>query len=589
MSTPDTTRFDCRPQAIEQWLEDLPRASIGKTAEMLYRALHDIDAQKLKAAERYATLEKLRETVNYVGVNMRKHFVGLAYPLPEKTMRIAAASKVMYELMARGYRQVFYELQKQSFLFVDKKTLVTTVHRSIGYLNQCLLINYEIYSAYHHDYWEQLHELYLYSEVHKLKHQQVADPYLRKARKTSIESEYLRACLLFMAEPYHLRPGDISRIHHHIERWLSLVSVARISEQQELHENDVMLIQMDGGHAPQFTGTSPINSELQNIRRIETEKLVAEVGVELKAAVTRQQSDHGATQDEIGIRLLQRLFDSWGRRKKRRYPRQQIFRKVNVTIGLHNTHRQLMYESYMNDTEKLRQLRSDFKRPEYEAIDIKDVNSENKDVWSTVYNWAESNNEKASSEAENESDDVFEVQNHQVTWTLLNESAQGFSLMTVEKEANKLQVGEIISVQRHGSANREIGIVRWLKAYSSTGVEIGCMLVSPSARPVGLIQDKGDGTDRIVNRGLILPQISAVNRCETLLTFARYYTEDTMLLVNNPGDEDFHIRLGKAVAENDLMAQFQFARDYPEHGYDVHDDEPSSVEISVFNDVWRNI
>lgn len=581
--------FDCRPQAIEKWLENLPRASVGRTAEMLYKALQDIYLQELKPAERFRTLEALRETVHYVTDNMRKHFHGLAYPLPKKIMLIASAVQSIYDYMAKGYRQVFHDLQKQNFLFVDKKILATTVYRSITYLHRSLMVTYEIYAAYHHDYWEQLHELYHYAHIHKIAKQNIADRFLSQQPKSSIEQEYLRALLLFMAEPYHLRPGEITLTNDYIEHWYGLTDIQVVHNRQELDEHGLLVVELDRDQAPQFTGNAPITSAPEHCRIIHTRRLLDELNKELAKRIEAQRGHHRPViKKTISIGLLQRLIESWGHTRRRRYPRQQIFDKVNVTIGLHNTHMQLTYEQFITDSSLAKQ-HNGFKKPKYESIDIKGVTNEQTDVWSTVYAWAANNQTDLPKAIPTEQDDILAYRVKQDNWTLLNESANGFALMSVEKQANKIQVGEIISMQRANSKVREIGVVRWLKAYGNTGVEMGGMLLAPSAIPIGMLVDDGTHGDKVVNRGLLLPLMTALNRPESIMTFSRHYKTNTIIQINQPGQANYSVRLTKCLADNESISQFLFVRlehQLPEH----HPDESSAeIDLSRYKDVWQNI
>ena len=587
---PEPPRFDCRVQVIDKWLENLPRASVGKTAELLYQALQSIHQQSLKPADRFGTLEKLRGTTDYVTVNMCKHFGGLAYPLPAKIMMIASACQSMNDYMAKGYTQVFHELQKQNFLFVDRKMLVTTVHRAITYLQRSLLITYQIYAAYHHHYWEQLHELYHYAEIHNVHHQSIGDPYLTNRKKSTIEDEYLRAVLLFMAEPYHLRPGEIDLVNQYIENWYELTRIETVRSKQDLEKPGLLVIEMNHDQPPQYTGNFVVSSEPEYCRIVNTEKLLEQVDKELHKLIEEQQGHHRPIINKsINVGLLQRVLESWSHSKRRRYPRQQMFSKVNVTVGLHNTHMQLMYEQYINDTAQYKSTQTGFKKPKYETIEIKGVNSEQTDVWSRVYAWAANNTNNLPDPIPNEQENILEYRVKQDNWTLLNESANGFALMSVEKHANKIQVGEIVSIQRPNEKNREVGIVRWLKAYSNTGVEVGCMYIAPSAIPVGIMTEDNHSSDIVVNRGLLLPLMPVLNRPESLITFSRHYKVNDIISVNQPGKENFSIKLTKHVADNDTISQFFFVRLEHQLPIDNLGESSAEIDLSRYKDVWRNI
>ena len=214
--------FDIRPQAVERWVSELPRGSVGKTGQLVFNALQTIQGQDIKASDRFRVLETVRDSVHYATSNLNKHVCGVAYPLPDKVMRIASACQSIHDSMAQGYLTVFYDLQKQNSLFVDKRMLTSAIHRAMVYIEHSLLLTYEVYAAFQNEQWEQLHELYQYAELHKLSHLTVYESLGHSKKKSHITQEYLRSLLLYLAEPYHLRPGEINEVFHHLEHWSEL-------------------------------------------------------------------------------------------------------------------------------------------------------------------------------------------------------------------------------------------------------------------------------------------------------------------------------------------------------------------------------
>ncbi len=591
--------FDTRPQAIERWLEELPRGSVGKTSELIFKALQNIDRQELKANDRFRVLEAMRDSVHYVTTNMNKHITGVAYPLPDKVMRIASACQTIYDTMTQGYMKVFHDMQKQNSLFVDKKNLATAVHRSIVFIEHSLLITYEVYSAFYHDYWEQLHELYQYAELHKLTDSMVHDPLVHAKFKSNIKDEYLRTLLLYLAEPYHLRPGEINEVHHHLKEWSSLCDLEMIKSESELVDRHLPVVELDSDHPPKLAINGKHTSSIENCRLLNTDKLIKTLKKQHK-----QLSKHRPSlakqigNEKISISLIRRLIESWEHTRKRRFPRQQLNYKVNVTVGLHQTHMQLMYEQHVKSTEHDKNAYSGFTQIKsgFEQIEIKSVEDEHSDVWSTVYAWANTicpkteQQAKATSSAQNnQAKSIVDYRVKQDNWTLSNESAEGFGLIATENLTNKVQVGEIISVQRKNSNERSVGLVRWMKAKGSTGVEMGVMLLAPSAKPVGLISDDPAGGDYVIDRGLILPLMQLLNRPESLLSFSRQYKPGDVLRLNRPGEENVRIKLIKLIADNGAVCQYLFTRIENSLFESKDSVSPTSNDVDRLNDIWQNI
>jgi len=584
-----SAQIDFRPQTIEHWVNNLPRGSVGKTSELIYKALQKINNQDMKAADRFRILESLRESVNYATVNLSRHIKGTNYPLPEKIVLIASACHSIYNNMTQGYYSVFQEIKDQNILFIDKNMLATAIHRAIKYLQQSLLLVYKTFAAFHHDFWEQLHELYQYAEINKLAKNSIADGLLINKRKTSIENEYTHGLLLYMAEPYHLRPGEIDEVNLHLEQWHHLVTLNKINDAAKLVENNhLMIVELDQDQPPSMLNKSPLISDIKNCRIVNTTKLLDKVNQELKQRIEQKKSGNAKPGNSlIRLSLLRRLIESWGQSKKRRYPRNNLAEKVNITIGLHQTHKQLLYEQHVKQINTNKDTYSGFhSKPKFESIEVTDVNAKNSDIWSTIYAWTHvdvSNVDKSSPSQKQITD--FRVK--QENWTLLNESAEGFCVMSIEKQNNKIQVGEIISLQRKNSSLRTVGLVRWIKAYGENGIQIGGMMVAPSALSVSVSLANEEQQDQIVDRCLLLPLMQMLNRPESILTFSRQYKSGDILELNQPNKETSYIKLNKIIADNGLVSQFLFTT--IENTHEQNQTEANDEQTENFNDIWESL
>ena len=590
-----TSKFDTRPQAVENWLKSLPRGSVGKTGELIFSALQDIATQNLKANDRFRVLEALRNSVHYATSNLNKHVQGIAYPLPDKVIRIASACQTMNDYMANGYINIFHELQKQNSLFVDKRMLTTAIHRAMNYIEHSLLITYQVYSAFHHDYWEKLHELYQYAELHKLTLTPVHEPLMQSKHKSNIIEEYLRTLLLYLAEPYHLRPGEINQVHHQLENWSSLCHLQTFRSTTTNINTHFPIVELDSDRPPKLTKQDAVNSSLEHCRILDTSNLTETLKKQRKQLIKNQSAlIKKLDPNTPSISLIRRLIESWQHSRQRRFPRQTLNAKVNVTIGLHHAHMQLMYEQHLKKTEQTKGAYSGFHQKAFESIEIKGIEDEHSDVWSTVYTWAnsicpQSAQQTATSQTSNTPKSIVDYRVKQDNWTLINESAEGLGLICTETPETKVQVGEVISVQRKSSSERSIGLVRWMKARQTNGIELGVMLLAPTAKPVGLILDDPAKGDYVVDRGLLLPLMQALNRPESLLTFSRQYKPGDVVRINRPEKENVWIKLVKLIADNGSISQYLFTRIENPLSNSIQQEDSSQQNHDPFTDIWRTI
>jgi len=582
--------FDFRPQAVENWANKLPRGSVGKTSELIYRALHQINEQTMKPGDRFRILESLRDSVHYVTVNMGKHIKG-SYPLPEKIVLIASACQAIFSHMTDGYCSVFQELKQQNVIFVDKIMLNTSIHRSLRYLQQSLLLTYKTYTAFQHDYWERLHGLYKHAEENKLAQNTVIDEFFGPKRKTSIENVYIHTLLLYMAEPYHLRLGEIDEVNRQLEAWHHHTTLRNVKHHSELLEGErLIVIELDQNQPPIVASKILITSDIKECRIIDNTKLLIRLKTELEKIIAdRKNTNTKINTRPISINLLHRLIESWSQTKKRLYLRNTLIEKINITVGMHQTHMQLLYEQHVDQISSRKDAYSGFyTKPEFESIEVKDVNAENSDIWSTIYAWTNTDVSNINA-ADDSQKKISDYRVKQENWTLLNESAEGFCIMSVEKNDVKIQVGEIVSLQRKSSPLRSIGVVRWIKAYGTNGIQLGGMLLAPSAISVSVSLAEKSKENQIVDRCLLLPLMKMLNRPDALLTFARQYQKGDVLQLSQANEEISYIKLNKVIADNGLVSQFTFIVLEKDNEIVRSDLEITQERLNCFNDIWDDL
>ena len=580
MSLAANTLPELKPNSVQNWINDLPRASIGKTGELVYKLLRDVSQQDMKPSNQFEVVELIREPLHYVTTNMRKRIAGANYPYSEKTLKVIDGCQTLYEYATHAYITIFHNLQKQNSLFTDKRMLSTTLHRAISYINQLFLLTYESYEAYHHDYWEQLHEAFQFAELHKLENRYVTDRLLLQEGESSIRTEYIKSLLMYLAEPYHLHRGEISRIFPMLEKLAGIVELTGINSIQELINNKIPVVELDRDQPPFIPGAINITSLPEYCRAINLKKMVVRLQQQIvESASSNTETGELDSATLSNNELLRRIADSWNHTRTRRFQRQQNIEKITVTVGLHNIHVEYLEQLEKQAGGNVRKKDNPYYNAEYESIEIKNVNQKSIDVWSTVYSWSKSDSQNANNKDKNSADSA--AANTRYNWTLLNESADGFCILTVEENVAQINVGEIITLQRQGSEQKHIGVVRWLKSYGTDGIELGGNFLAPSLTPVGLTSvSKSTGRNNIINRGLLLPEIPTLHRPESLVTVSRHFNSGDKVNINLPDNSNIQVELTRRVADNNFICSYQFVRS---------DDKQDKKDNSIFNDVWDDL
>lgn len=588
-------QFNFQAGPLTKWLGDLPRGSIGKTAELLYKALQEINQQEIKATERFRILETIREPIHYVTENMRTHFSTMTIPPSEKTALIIDACRAFYAGMAESYQLAIRDCDDSQGIFTENKIKLIALHRAHAYIGHALLTAYQVYATSHHQNWGKLHTLYTIAERAGMTDTPVTDE-VEEKRKSTITEEYLRILLLSMTSPYNLRQGEIGRIFHYLDGLCGLVTIGKLSDQTALPAAGMPVVNLATDYPPELAGPTTVIEDRVHYRLINTTRLLDKLKAELEELREPNKKSGKSTlasQYEISADLLRRLIESWGYLKKRKFQRRQVMAPIHVGIGLYNTHHLLLLELTPPSAVAGAAHNAGFDSVTKYQIDIVDVNKSSYDIWASVYPGMESQPDAAQqtiTASASPKEATYEHTDKQ--WTLLNQSAEGFGLMCLFNCGDKLQVGELVCIHNEGVPAEKkwsVGIIKWLKSYGKNGIEIGGQMLAPIAIPVGITSMR-DKKDAFPTRGLLLPELPNINRPGSIICSSKLYRVGDILLIKQLGNTEIKVQLTRLTGSNNIINQFLFTLVGQNNG-PAHDVEEPSIEIDIrkFKDVWNSI
>jgi hypothetical protein len=582
--------FDANPRKVAHWLSELPRANAGETARRIFQALTNTNQYHIKCRNRVNLLESLREPTQFVCEHMQKRFVGETFPLPEKNRQIAVASRQLADSMATGYKIAIDDLLNDSLFFTDRRTLGLLLHRAITYLTRVLLISYQAYTEFPAEVWADLHKLFAFAEQRKLHRIPIADEQHQYINKTTVETEYTRALLLFLSSPYHLRHGEAANVHVNLERWMSHVKLVPYTGE----ETGGFVINLETDDPPRFV--SLVDAEWANMdcRVLNTDSLIDELEKEKERSTENVSSTlitMGRQDAALPHDLLKKLITAWRAADKRRFARAEKNEVVRAATGMTSIHCGLLKQTidssvagkvYDFHRESLRDM---FNRSaEYDSRDITDVNTPKADVWDMVYSNRTSDVQVKSEAADAEHDAKVDQSCAIDSWNVINESAGGLLMRCAGDLSAHVQVGELIAVERMAGEHWtwSLGLVRWMKTHGDEGMEIGVLMLAPDAIPVGVTLAVDATTKRQFQRALLVPGSVASRHQTTLITPPYPYRAGAVVSVFFMGNET-RLQLTKQLGNSGLCAQFHFK---VLQSAAARDKKPVEDE---FNDVWKLI
>lgn len=605
---PGRQDFSLRPKKVDAWLDSLPKANLGETARRIYQVLNETSQLQYPFAERFRFLEQMRELVQYATDSMRKHFLGMTFPLPEKNRQIASATREIYKAMATGYKIAIEDMTRAHTLFQDKKLLTTLLQRALFYTGRDLLTAYQIYTPSSPHTWQELNRLYAYAEMRKLHKTAVSDYQHHVTDKTTPSAEYLRLVLLTLASPYQLRQGEIYKIYTAVERWTRQLELRQLSLREEPDTRSRFLVNLDKNAPPRPTAYSVIREEHQNAYRLlDTEILIRQLRKEIRnseevVSTTLTSVDLG--RPDLSHDLMRRLLVAWGTEAKRGFPRSPKHESVEVTIGLSATHR------FLNHMARRQGSGKDLfeHRAHYETQEIRHINDPQHDVWDMIYSTDASdfdtsgimpliNQElglKPATAGSSESATRKPAQQYQAgSWIILNESASGYCLEYHDHDTTQAQVGELVGIRRgHNGKTLKwgIGVIRWLKFAdkqssdnSDKSVQMGIEMLNPNAAAVGIRPSASSNKPENYQRTLMLPEIRAMNQPATLITGPVPWRPGQHAVINILGKE-IAVVLTHSLQNTGLFAQFRFQ---PQTQQSYREDD--SRQDDALSQVWSSI
>jgi cyclic-di-GMP-binding protein len=595
LSIPELTKadkdaFDLRPRKVDEWLNSLPRANVGETARQVFETLVEVNRYQYSYQHRIHFLEALRETTLYVTDSMKRHFVGVNAPLPAKSEKIASASREIHYAMAIGYMIAIEDLLQSSLLFSDHKLLAMLIQRAISALGMVLLTSYQTFHLYPPGIWSALHKLYAAAEQRKLLQMSIVDEQHAYSAKTTINADYIRLFLLALTSPYRLRHGEVGKVFDVLARWVGKCRLNTV-DTRDPAASAKFGVDLSSDAPPRAASLVTDHCNHEFCRIMDSIALTNAIRKDIKHGFkTGDTTITGIemTRSDLSQELMKRLLVAWCIVPRRSFPRNDKQENVQITLGLTATH-----QIIITGTRKLADVENLYSNTaQYHTDDVsRSINDTSPDVWDMIYFPTDTEGFE-SLEAQLERDQANQKAKKPLyqaeTWLILNESARGYCIKTLDTTANRAQVGEIVGVRRDADGKTwkwGIGVIRWLRADDNHGLMLGIEMLTPDAAAIGIRAVNNARHD--YQRTLMLPELKAVNQPTTLITSTLPYRVGQQFVINILGKEIL-VKLTKQLQNTGLFSQFQF--EITETQTAVQKPDPTNDEPDTdFDGVWNSI
>ena len=553
LSAPTPTQLrlsfcEATPRDLKRWIAGLPKANIGETARQLYQGLGELNQLLTPSDNRLHLLELLRPEVYFVCQHLERHFLHQAIMLDERSRKISNLCQALQSQLAIGYKQIVLRIAPK--YSKDRAALLSeALQRAVHALKGQLVRATQLYSPAPEHLWFELHQLFRCACDLQLQHRRVRDDLASLAGELSVEQTYIAALLLGSARCNQMRQNPIAQLAQVLEPWSAWLKLHPGASGEGLF---AISAEIDAG--PRYR--SKFRSEQQpGLLGFDPQPLVNAIEAHL---LHKDNSTPLPVPSGLTLDTLQHLHATWGEAAERSFQRTVGQGNLTVCVGMSALH------FYLGGERTFSEL---LKHPGSRAANFsRAVAQGEKDSWSQAFDAAPQSKsdeflpyEEIRYEPLADDEGDADSPPHYPTYALpvINHSPGGYCLAWPKEVPAELQTGEMVGIQDTTNQGWSIAVVRWIRQVRGAGTQMGIELVAPHAQPCGLqlVRTRDDHSHYL--RGLLLPEISAIDLPATLLAPRLPFQEGNKVLINTQGEEH-RAGLDRRVASTHSFNQFAY-------------------------------
>jgi len=541
---PANKSFNTNPDVIRAWVDELPLINTGRSWALLEDALKQINSLNIPTRNRHETLELLAASVVCVAETMKKVFLAKPIPLKGNNLQLATQTVELCNQMATGYRILADDLGRN-----DSQTahLTVAIHRSLRYLSEVLLTNYQLYIQYPEGLWKTINSLYALAEQHDITAQAITDTTLSTPARSSIGTVYKQILLLSLACPYRLRQKEIHFVYNALLDW---ADTSQLHYMETSHAPGLFAINLNADNPPSYLALNESITPDHHWRILDTTSMSDRI-----RDILDKQPGNANRYTGIGdTDILQRLMLAWGVMPKRRFARHTRSAKVGLVVGLNAIHHRVMEpETETSSKDETIEDQHYLQDPTFEAATTVKTNR----LTDGGHRIVTAGKKQARESPAECLTDTFRVE----AWKMANISAGGYCLLWDSVDPSSAQVGELVAIIEQDNPNEEawhLGVVRWMKCSDEYGLELGAQMLSPSAQAVWAYLDEAGVRSGSKTQGILLPEIKALKQQASLLLPTLPFRAGCLTTLQTAGTLE-KIKLTRQLENTGSFAQYHFS------------------------------
>ncbi len=490
-------KIEIRPMYVEEWLDSLPFVDFRNVVAVMHQALEATNQIEMKPAQRLELIglydrpyQYYLETQISSGANHTLQSIEMVQN------QLGDMKQLALELSSAG-RKVMEETMNHRSLWGQNKYPLEAVASSMRYLTHAMIFSFLEYAPVTQGVWKEINFLYQITENFNQQKKTVnligAE---KKAKQTTLEKLFIRACLTSLADPYHLPFGAIWEIFLQLREWRELSEINSFSTSDKTDGLFVINLNSDNGPIPYI--------KFNVAKASDKHRIIS--AVKLQSVIKQLQKDMLTGKDvskkiNISSYYLENILDiagkAWGNPPKRGSARKTKSGQMNLSHGLNNIY------FFLNDEKEFKLSRSD---PD-------DIDT------GAAFNQIA----------------AVKTDYKKESWTLVDASSGGIAITRSEKPLEALRVGDLVGLsldeKNLPKETFRIGILRWLLVKQNKIYKAGLEIINKVVSPAGLKSLTGSLADKEYRRCFITGNPEKV-RTFTIIAGKGLYQPDRILEVD---------------------------------------------------------
>ncbi|TQV77074.1 hypothetical protein FLL45_03725 [Aliikangiella marina] len=437
---------------LSEWLRSLPLADMSKTLPEITRAISSLNRTEMNYKHRAELTELFDASYRLIHDSYRPKIVANVVSNKSNSAEKEILEKLhnLTREMAFAHKIIVNDcLGKRQFWGKNKHKVKATAF-AIFYLGIMLIEQYEIYTPVPIYLWREINALF--ANAGKEESEKAVVEVGESHCLPSIEQNYIRNCLIALADPYHLDKGEHWQLFYYLQNWGHLASISE--DPDEFRKEQCFIIDVTSENKPSFVTSELDDPEDPKIRLLLTFDLLRQIKFDLESFTENNKlpakSFHRSIRFSTAKYLWEHLTRHWSHRVERSTRRYPIVTRVDVVWGI--------------------------------------------DDISRVLGRAEQNGRKPLTYDEIKALTEIKQQDH-LTWDAINVSAGGIGLCSRRYMIPHIRLGDIALIREYmdgkPAPHWRLAVCRWHTGDKHNGTMLGLKYIEGRYHPVRLILYQG--------------------------------------------------------------------------------------------------